>query len=107
MPITLIPLVGGIQGQIDHRLLPDGALKTATNVEQDREGRLIGRASYTAVATTTYGTGAHVAYDLFAFNDRLLALGDAQSKGFPTDVFEYLPSGAARWRPSSAAGATC
>ena len=107
MPITLIPLNGGVNGQVDSRLLPDGALADAVNVELDREGRLVGRPKFTAQAATVYQTGTLVAYDLFSFNDRLFAFGDAHSYGYASDIFEYMPDGtAARWRPSSSLNAT-
>jgi hypothetical protein len=102
MPISLVPFSGGLNTHIDTRLLPDGALADAVNVEMDRQGRLVGRAGYTAQAATVYDSGTLVAYDLFQMNDRLFALGDAQSFGFASDVFELCPSGvAAAWRPTS------
>jgi hypothetical protein len=102
MPISIIPLVGGINSHVDTRLLPDGALADAVNVEADRQGRVIGRAKFSAQAATVYDSGTLVAYDLFQFNDRLFALGDAQSYGFPSDIFEMCPTGAAAaWRPTS------
>lgn len=101
--IQLIPLNGGINGQIDKRLLPDGVLADAVNVELDRQGRLVGRAKYTAQAVTVgNGLGNLVAYDLFRLNNRLFAFGDQHSYGFPSDIFERLPDGlGARWRPTS------
>jgi hypothetical protein len=107
MPIQLFPLNGGINGHIDHRLLPDGALADAVNVELDRDGRLRGRARYAAQAQTVYGAGTHVAYDLFNLKGRLFAFGDAHSYGFPVDIYEMMPDGAAaRWRPTSQLNAT-
>ena len=101
MTLQLIPLVGGLQGHIDPRLLPDGALSDAVNVEFDRDGRVVGRARYQAIGTTVYGSGAFVGYDLFSVGDRLFALGDKGSAGYPTDIFEYTPGGAALWSPTS------
>lgn len=92
---------------IDIRLLPDGLLHDAVNVELDRAGRMVVRPNYTAIAATVYGSGTLVAYDLFTLNGRTFAFGDAHSYGFPCDIYELLPSGgAARWRPSSANNAT-
>lgn len=102
MPLKTFPFASGIRRDIDIRLLPDGLLHDAVNCEMDRLGRMRVRPGYTAVAATVYGTGTLVAYDLFTLNDRLFALGDAHSYGFPSDIFELLPTGsAARWRPSS------
>lgn len=106
MPITLVPFSGGLNTHVDTRLLPDGALADAVNVEMDRSGRLIGRAGYTAQAATVYGSGTLVAYDLVQYNDRLFAFGDANSYGFPVDVWEYVTGGAAQWRPTSSVNAT-
>ncbi len=108
MPITLFPFNSGLSTHIDTRLLPDGALNDAVNVELDRQGRLIGRAKYTAQAMTTLdplgltSPDTLAAYDLFVLNDRLFAMGDANQFGYYVDVYEFLPSGvAAQWRPSS------
>ncbi len=102
MAIRTFPFASGIRRDIDIRLLPDGLLHDAVNVEMGRLGRMVVRPGYTAVAATVYGTGTLVAYDLFTLNDRLFAFGDAHSYGFPCDVYELLPAGgAARWRPSS------
>lgn len=102
MPIRTFPLASGVRRDIDIRLLPDGLLHDAVNVELDRAGRMVVRPNYTAIATTVYGSGTLVAYELFSLNDRLFCIGDAQSYGFPSDIFELTPSGgAARWRPSS------
>lgn len=107
MQVQFWPVTAGINGHIDARLLPDGALADAVNVELDRQGRLIGRAKYTAQATTVYGTGTLVAYDLFTLNDRLFSLGDAHSYGYACDIYEFMPDGlAARWRPTSNRNAT-
>lgn len=105
MPLQLIPFAGGLQGHIDPRLLPDGALADAVNVELDREGRFVGRARYQAIASTVYGSGTFVGYDLFSVGDRLFALGDRRGNGFPTDVFEYVTGAAAAWVPSDSSPA--
>jgi hypothetical protein len=106
--ITLFPFNSGLATHIDPRLLPDGALADAVNVELDRQGRLIGRPKYTAQAMTVFDQvgltdpDTLVAYDLFVLNNRLFAIGDANQFGYYVDVYEYLPSGlVARWRPTS------
>lgn len=102
MPIRTFPFASGIRRDIDIKVLPDGLLHDAINVELDRAGRMVVRPNYTAVATTVYGAGTLVAYDLFTLNDRLFCFGDAHSYGFPCDIYEMVPAGnAARWRPSS------
>lgn len=110
MPISLVPFAGGLQGHIDPRLLPDGALADAVNVEMDREGRFIGRAKYTALGTGVLDTsspGALVAYDLVTLKGRLYAVGDDTRTGVPANLFEYLGSGVpSPWRPTSHLSAT-
>jgi hypothetical protein len=104
MPIQVFPFNGGIQGQIDTRLLPDGALSDAVNCQLDREGRLVGRAGFTAIGTgvLSAGAGALVAYDLFTLGERLFAVGDDTRLGVPANHYEYLGSGVANpWRPTS------
>lgn len=103
MPIQLFPLTGGMNQGVDARLLPDGVLANAVNCEIERVGRIVGRAKYTAIDQTTYDSGTHVAYDLFSVDDRLFAFGDRLSKGFATDIFEYVTGGAAAWVPTSRA----
>jgi hypothetical protein len=106
MPISLFPFTGGINGHIDTRLLPDGALADARNVELTRQGRLVVRPGYTAQARTTYSGGTFTAFDVFSLHGRLFALGyPAPGTIFgdvPDDVYELMPSGLARaWRATS------
>lgn len=101
--LVVFPFTGGLETGTDRAVLADGKLTDAQNCEMDRLGRLRVRAGYTAQPTTTFhGGSALVAYDLFALNDRLFSLADADGYGFPSDVFEYFPTGlAATWRPTS------
>ncbi|HEU4582490.1 MAG TPA: hypothetical protein VFS67_29735 [Polyangiaceae bacterium] len=104
MPLSLIPFAGGLQGGIDPRLLPDGALSDAVNCELDRQGRLVGRAGFTAAGTgvLSTGAGALVAYDVVHYQGRLFALGDDTRLSVPANLYEYLGSGVASpWRPTS------
>lgn len=104
MALQLFPLTGGLNQQIDARLLPDGVLANAVNCELTRVGRVQARAKYTALAATSYDTATLTAYDLFSVDDRLYALGDRLGKGWPSDVFEYVNGGAAAWSPTSRGG---
>jgi hypothetical protein len=104
MALQLFPLTGGLNQQIDARLLPDGVLANAVNCEMTRVGRLQARAKYTALAATSYDTSTLTAYDLFSVDDRLYALGDRLGKGWPSDIFEYVNGGAAAWAPTSRGG---
>lgn len=105
--ITLFPFANGMQTHIDARLLPDGALVAARNVQLDRQGRLVGRGAFEDVAMTVLdpdalSTATFEAFDLFILNARLFALGDVDGAGYPADLYELLPSGlAAQWRASS------
>lgn len=102
MQETVIPFDSGQHQGIDKRLLPSGTFALLENGQLDRDGRIRSRPGFSAIAATTYGSGTHVAYDLATYNDRLLALGDRLSKGFPTDLFEYTQgAGAAAWRPTT------
>lgn len=104
MPLSVIPFASGLQGGIDPRLLPDGTLSDAVNCELDRQGRLVGRAGFTALGTgvLSTGAGALVAYDLARYQGRLFALGDDSRLSVPANLYEYLGSGVANpWRPSS------
>lgn len=102
MQETVIPFDSGQHQGIDKRLLPSGTFALLENGQLDRDGRIRSRPGFSAIAATTYGSGTMVAYDLATFNDRLVALGDRLSKGYPTDLFEYTQgAGAAAWRPTS------
>ncbi len=101
MPLQVFPFTGGLNQHVDVRLLPDGVLANAVNCELDRIGRVVGRAKYTAQATTTYDSGTLTAYDLFSVDDRLFALGDRLGLGFPTDVYERVENGAKAWAPTT------
>lgn len=101
MAVTVIPFDSGQHQGISKNLLPTGQFALLQNGQLDRDGRIRTRPGFTQVASTTYGSGAFVGYDLFSYNDRLMALGDRLAKSFPTDVFEYTQgAGAAAWRPT-------
>jgi hypothetical protein len=88
------------QGQnqgIDRSLL-DGRFSLVRNGVLSRDGQLRPRPGYTALPDTLYGSGTFVAYDLFAYGERLVAFGDSMGMGYPTDLFEYVTGGAAAWR---------
>lgn len=100
MAVRTIPFDAGQQQGIDKALL-SGQFSLVRNGVLLRDGQLRPRPAYTALPTTTYGTGGFVAYDLASLNDRLVALADALARGYATDLFEYLDdSGAAAWRPT-------
>ncbi len=102
--VVTIPLNTGCHEETDIRVLSDGRLRTVRNGRLDREGRLRVRAGYTAIHPGTYGSGSAdlVAYDLFSFRGRLVALGDRLGKGFATDLFEYVGE-AESWRSQATA----
>lgn len=101
----VIPLDGGHDTTVDKRLAGLARFRSVVNGRLDADGRVISRPRYQQLATTTYGTGTFAAYDLFELDGRLCALGDRLSRGFPTDVFEYVAAGAA-WRPTDTVGST-
>lgn len=103
---TTIPFSGGQDSTIDRRLAGLGKLRTAINARLDADGRVIARAGYTALGVTSYGTGNHVAYDLFDLDGRLCSLGDRRGLGHPSDVFEYVEGAAAVWKPTVVAATT-
>lgn len=85
----------------DKRLLKTGQPRAIVNGRISRDGQIRIRPGYTAIAVPSYGTGNVVAYDLATYDDRLIALGDRLARGYPTDLFEYVPNGgAASWKPS-------
>lgn len=106
MPLTTFPLASGENDSVDSKLLPDGLVRRAENVVLQRDGRMSIRPAFSALGTTTYGTGTFVGYDLAEYRGRVVALGDRLGLGLPTDVFELQPDGSARaWRPSDPDGA--
>ncbi len=104
MAVITIPLDSGINEGVDPRLMPQGKLRRVQNARLARDGQLRVRPGYSVLPATSYGAADMVAYDLVAYNDRLLALGDCLGLGYgyPTDVLALLDSGAAaRWTPTT------
>lgn len=99
MAVRTIPFDAGQDQGIEKALL-SGRFSLVRNGVLSREGQLRPRPAYTALASTSYGTGTFVAYDLVSYNDRLVALGDVLGVGYATDVFELVEGGAAQWRPT-------
>lgn len=93
------PFVAGQSEAIDPRLLqtlaPQGTLLRAQNVRLRKDGRLGVRRDYAALSMTAQN-GTLVATDVVNHDGRLVAFGDTQSRGFPTDLFEFLGSGTAQ-----------
>ena len=98
-----IPFGVGVREDVDPRVMPEGALKRVENLRLEREGRLVLRRGYSTVARTISAGGQtqFKAFDLIAYNGRLLALGGRNSSsGVPTDVFEYSAGNTVNWRPT-------
>jgi hypothetical protein len=77
--------------------LPSGPLREAVNVRQRRFHSFGVRADYPAVAMTEYG-GTLVPYDLYPLNNQLVALGDRQGLGKPTDLFSFVQQAVGNWK---------
>lgn len=93
------PFVAGQSEAIDPRLLqtlaPQGTLLRAQNVRLRKDGRLGSRRDYAAL-TMTAQSGTLVATDVVNHDGRLVAFGDTQARGFPTDLFEFISPGTAQ-----------
>jgi hypothetical protein len=98
MAVRTIPFDAGQQQGIDRALL-SGKFSLVRNGVLSRDGQLRPRPAYTAIPDTAYGDSSTTVaiYDLFSYNDRLVAFGDVLDRGYPTDVFEYV-DGAQAWR---------
>lgn len=103
---TTIPFSGGQDTTVDKHLAGLSKFRSVINGRLDADGRLVSRPGYTALPVTAYGSGNHVAYDLFDLDGRLCSLGDRRGDGHPTDVFEYVEGAAAAWKPSGTTSAT-
>ena len=101
MPVVTIPLNTGCHEEADQRLMTDGRLRTVRNARLDREGRLRVRAGYTALDERIVNQSGSemIAYDLFTYRGRMVALGDDsdQAKGYPTSLYDWI-DGARPWR---------
>lgn len=91
--IIEIPLDSGNNDAADSKLLPDGVLKVVQNMYLRRDGQLEVRPGDQAVSMTDREGETVNVFELANLNDRLLALGDGSAQGFPTDVYQYVPSG--------------
>lgn len=83
--------------------LPAGPLRECINVRQRALHSLGVRADYPATSMLEYG-GTLVPYDLYNLNGRLVALGDRQGKGRPTDLFSFIQQAPANWSGTLAGG---
>jgi len=91
-----VPFGSGIHGEVDRKIAPLGFLKSATNLRMRERGRLGTRTGYSSLSMTTTSGRTMVAYDIFEHQGRLIAAGNDNLDGYPTDLFEYinLPNGA-------------
>lgn len=99
MAVRTIPFDQGQNQGIEPKLL-DGQFSLVCNAVLAIDGQLRPRPGFTAFATTVYGSGSFVAYDLFSYGDRLCAFGDSMGAGYATDIFELVEGGAAAWHPT-------
>jgi hypothetical protein len=98
-----IPFVGGQREDIDRKLLPAGYLTRAKNVRLRKDGRWGVRYGDTAVTLTSNLAGTLVPQDLIPFDDRLHALGDANSAtpaAPATDIHEFVEHAQFAWKAS-------
>lgn len=96
--IIEFPFDSGAYEAADREWLPPNLLERVENMRLDLDGRLGIRPGFTALASTTYSVAPLVTYDLANFAGRLIALGDQCALGRPTDLFEYVNTGAGAWR---------
>lgn len=92
----------GFDESADKKLLPPGTLRAAVNAVLRRDGQLEVRPGFTGLGQTTQSGSNMTAYDVVAYNERLVAFGDAISQGYPSDIFELVQSTPAVWRQMSA-----
>lgn len=95
MPVlTRFRLDGGTNQQAARKLLPQqGLLRRVVNFDLRRDNELAVRPGFTALGRTMYGGNSNnlTACDLFAYDDRLFALGTlAGSNSERVLLFEYL-----------------
>jgi hypothetical protein len=103
MILVEIALDGGAYEGADKKLVPDGVLRVAENVILRRDGQLEVRPADVAVSMTTYNDRSLEAFDLVNHDERLVALGDDNSEGCPTDIYTLVEKAQA-WRPSGGGG---
>lgn len=94
-----IPLAFGINQSQDAKIAPFGYLKNATNLRIKQRGQLGVRNGFSPLVMSS-GSATMVAYDLFAYKNRLCAMGDDQGNGYPTEIFEYINQAQAAWKSS-------
>lgn len=103
-----IPFGTGVREDVDPKVMPDGALKRVENLRLTREGRLVLRYGYTAIALTSqrsFNTSLLnlKPYDLASYDGRLLAIGKRSGVGGGTleDIYDYVDEPRYKWRSSS------
>lgn len=96
-----IPFTSGQREDVDPKMLPQGALTRAKNVRLRKDGRFGVRFGDTSQALTSNLAGTLAARDLVAFDDRLFAIGDANSTSPappPTDLHEFVSHAQFAWK---------
>lgn len=99
MAVRTIAFDQGQNQGIESKLL-DGGFNLVRNGVLAIDGQLRPRPGFTALASTVYGSGSFVAYDLFSYGERLCAFGDSTGAGYATDIFELVDGAAAAWHPT-------
>lgn len=97
------PFLLGLQQSVDDRLLDPGRPRAIENLAIAKRGRLRMRQDYDALAMTVQGIGTFTLYDLIAWNNRLLGLGESSSSGYtpsPCEIFEHVDEPLYAWRRS-------
>jgi hypothetical protein len=92
-----IPLNAGQREDINPKLLPQGLLRSATNVRLRKGGEIGVRHGFSALSMSTTDGGTLTAYDVVSHNDTLIAFGTTRGAGGPEKVFVWN-EGALKWR---------
>ncbi len=106
MQIVSIPLFLGRVDSKDAKIAPLGFLATAKNLRVRKDGRLVSRNGYELLSAAC-PAGTMVAYDVTSYRQRLVAMGNAGSDGYPTELFEFtnVPT-STPWRGTDNSGAS-
>lgn len=98
MAIFEFPFNGGVDETADRILAPADRIRTLNNGRLTRDGRIEVRRGYTALATTGFGGGAIIPYDLMTFDDRLVVSATGVAGTGPAQLYTYVDLPQFEWK---------
>jgi len=98
----MIAFATGIHEEVDPKMLPEGNLRSVTNLRIRRGAQLGVRFGYDALGLAGEGAVNIIPYDIMSFDGKLLAMASADTSASPNDLMQYINITGQDWRHSLA-----